>query len=405
MATAVEGTDTTGIADDWEDVVADNDNYSVISLPLSEDDTATDSSQDQQVTTSSESPIKGPSQILSEQPTPKNTPPSETVEEPPAHIENAVERCGMDLKDVAYETEECLDLTPIPITSRASLKTIASKMGNLAVNDSLTRLSRDDHRFKTLRLQLARVAHMMLVYSNLYEKGMKPPSLPNGLMQLPGKICFEILKLQGAQANTTGPLSEKRLHATLDLKALGLMAIMEKDYKEYKSLYKTKRASDGKKHETDGKPQRGVVRMTVKIELTCLSTELRRLRDHIVHCLGQIHTCAHHGDFSMDHQLKVDALVSGFRGVKSALERVLSGPIDPQKHRLALDAAQNLRPDVRELADDLYRQHGRICRRRAQNRFDCHIKKSTIDELHRTAEALVSQMDRQASILAKATLQ
>ncbi|KAI1360780.1 hypothetical protein F5Y08DRAFT_316666 [Xylaria arbuscula] len=377
MVTAVEGTDTTGIADDWEDVVADNDNYSVISLPLSEDDTATDSSQDQQVTTSSESPIKGPSQILSEQPTPKNTPPSETVEEPPAHIENAVERCGMDLKDVAYETEECLDLTPIPITNRASLKTIASKMGNLAVNDSLTRLSRDDHRFKTLRLQLARVAHMMLVYSNLYEKGMKPPSLPNGLMQLPGKICFEILKLQGAQANTTGPLSEKRLHATLDLKALGLMAIMEKDYKEYKSLYKTKRASD----------------------------ELRRLRDHIVHCLGQIHTCAHHGDFSMDHQLKVDALVSGFRGVKSALERVLSGPIDPQKHRLALDAAQNLRPDVRELADDLYRQHGRICRRRAQNRFDCHIKKSTIDELHRTAEALVSQMDRQASILAKATLQ
>lgn len=232
MATAVESTTTVGIADDWEHIVADNDNYSVISLPISEDDAATDSSQGPQVTTSSESPLADQSKPLSEPPTINDPQPSEIGTEP--HVDRAVERCGMDLKDVVHEPETPPTLSKMPIAIKTELERIATTISKLCNFTSHQYTSNNpDVRFVVLHNRMTRLAHIGNAYVRLYKGDMPPPVLPRGLVTLLNRLHPEMLEVETAQIwrLTSGPLLEKNLHTRLDdciSQLCGLMSVVER---------------------------------------------------------------------------------------------------------------------------------------------------------------------------------
>ncbi|KAK5630582.1 hypothetical protein RRF57_006297 [Xylaria bambusicola] len=411
MATAA-ATTAAGISDDWEHV-ADDDNYSVISLPMSED-LALDSSQHRLVATLSDSPLTSSSQLQSEYPTQSDLHPCDAVAEPHP-TDDAVEKCGMDLKDVIDESDSPPALSRKSITDRRGLMLILDNITSLStLLGRICARSKDDASFFTIiRTNLHRLEHIVRVYASRYRAGMKPVEFPHRLLDWLEKIDSKALQFLAALREHEGsgqPIGKKYLIEVHDLAfefAGSLMPAVQSDYEAFKIQLKQIPKDKNEKHKTTGKNHDGIPRTAATNHLIHLFRELQHLRDQIVACLGEIHTGDCHGIFSPFQRVDIKGLTCSYKLAKEVLERMLSAPIDSSRedgstysefHRLNLDTVRSIKLQLEEITDDLFRERSSIsqCLRYRNDPDDMldsgqqFIKDYTMDALRETERLLLS---------------
>ncbi|KAI0513031.1 hypothetical protein F5B22DRAFT_613158 [Xylaria bambusicola] len=367
MAT-VAATIAADISDDWEHV-ADDDNYSVISLPTSED-LAINSSQHRQVPVVSDSPLTIPSQPQSEHPTQSDPHPCDAITEPHP-TDDAVERCGMDLKDVIDESDSPPVLSRRLITDKIELMVILSKIGSLStiIGPMCTRHGNACSLFATIFADLARLDHIVRIYIKHCRAGMKPVVFPYRLFDWIDKINHQALKYAASlskREKSSQPMDSKCFIEVTSLSFefdTSLMPAVESDYKAFK--IHLAQASADPKRTTNGKSRDGIPRIAATNNLTHLFRELQHLRDQIVVCLGEIQSGAFYGIFRPFQRLDINGLTDSYKSAKEVLDRMLETPIDSSRedgptysefHRMNIDAVRSINLQLAEISDDLCRE-------------------------------------------------
>ncbi|KAI1419867.1 hypothetical protein F5Y12DRAFT_187300 [Xylaria sp. FL1777] len=416
---------TTGasISDGWEHV-DDNDDFSVISLPMSEDD-APNPSRDRTVTTVLRSP---PDNGIH----PSHQPPSENLVRSHAHPHDtnqqpdrnkAVEMCGMDMKDVVEP-----DTPQAPareITNQSDFDCILATTFSLV--NLVPKILHTPGYFDTRAKELAKpicehLLHLEIIlrgYSKHRRPGSKPTELPVGLSEWLDNLKSELGKgrksskepATQSQASLGNDYYERL--SSLSSQMDGLMTVIRSDFEDFHTLDMPVVTSENDMFTNcfGQPPHSSHPVIATNNNLAHLRRELYVLRDQIVSCLGEIHCCEQHGISNSGNQRRnMTALSLSYTKTKQSLELILSnhgndwieystagGLTYPQFCRLNPDTIRSVILQLKEVTDDLFLERCRVQSLRYGNDPDSIMqneelifKKSSMDALQSIEELLIS---------------
>ncbi|KAI0422675.1 hypothetical protein F5X98DRAFT_324934 [Xylaria grammica] len=373
MATA-----SASISDDWEHV-EDTDSFSVISLSMS-DDGSTDRPRDRPAIPA----LSTPPDNLDHQPHQSHRPPAQSLvcpreigEEPDES--QAVERCGMDMADVVEP-----DTPPAQpkegINNDTNFDSICSTTSSLiklipamptdpchCAPDIITKT-------KNLGAHLCHLEDILQGYAKHRRPSNRRAELPLGLSEWLGSLKSELLSIQERLDDpTTWSQAAEKLES-FSSQMDGLMSVIQSDYEDFHTLNMPVLASQGP-HATHRGPGRYASRITSGSNgLAHLRRELYTLRDQIVACLGEIHSCLHSDTFNNRDQRKdMKDLTLSYKKTKESLELMLSnhgsdwidyslagGLTYPEFCRLNPDTIRSLILQLKEVTDDLFLERTRV---------------------------------------------
>ncbi|KAI0903268.1 hypothetical protein F4823DRAFT_568861 [Ustulina deusta] len=417
-------TTAAGIPDDWEHV-DDSDNFSVISLPTSEDD-APVPSRDRQVIAvvckPSDNFVHPSPQPRSENLARSDAHPRDANKEPDRN--QAIERCGMDMTDVVEPDTpqaQSREITANENDLDSIFATTVSLMNLMAVILSSPRSH--DIKVKSVLLticaHLDRLRNILRKYAKLRKPENRPADLPVGLSERLGNLKSELLRMEETlndpaaqtQASQANEYYEK--FKSFSSQMDGLMAVIQSDYDDFYKLHFAVLASEDNSHTTSRRRHgRPLIRITPgNNALAHLRRELYTLKDQIVACLGEMQSCEHHEiSDNRDQRRNMTALTLSYQKTKESLDLMLSnhgsdwteysaaGGLTYQEFcRLNPDTIRSIILQLKEVTDDLFLERCRVQSLRYGNDPDgifqnekLIINDSIINTLRATEELLIS---------------
>ncbi|KAI1131816.1 hypothetical protein F5Y10DRAFT_232615 [Nemania abortiva] len=401
MATAGAGAGA-GIPDDWEHV-DNSDNFSVISLPTSEDDLI-DLGQDLpaipelSASDALESPRSHPRQskgLTRNEPHPHDTG-TDLEERRPG------DRCVTKTTGVVAKEGERVnnngDLDAVHELTN-SLAVLVSEILANGFPPGLTTHISDGIKTAcaTLSSHINRLQGILHGYAQHRRLGSRLAELPVGLDAWMESLKVALLRLKdtlNSPGTDNSSLASRayRLRSYLaNLKAFsiqmdGLMAVIQIDYEEFHTLHmpmlsspsspEDSRTSSGRRH-----PRSFGHTASGNRDLVRLRRELYVLKDQIVACLGEIQSCEHHGISNGSDQRKImTTLTLSYRKTKESLELMLSnhggdwidhsiagGLTYPEFCRLNPDTIRSLILQLKEVTDDMFLERSRAQTLRYKN--------------------------------------
>ncbi|KAI0457376.1 hypothetical protein F5B21DRAFT_93123 [Xylaria acuta] len=410
MATAIPG-----MVDDWEYV--DDDTFSVISL-VSEDDSTEPSrgrSAVRSVTGLTDDPTHPSYRPRPESPTPNDSQSSDTKREP--NNAQAVGRCGASVVDVVEPGTKRVHLGG-KATSDNGLHAVCERIGSLArmldgiLSGPLLRDQSDGSprhlraNCESLRSQLDWIQDKCRIYAQHPQAG-----LPIGFSDWMGILESELLKIQG-RLNCPGmqysyaPANDcykkiEHLRTQMD----EMITMKHNDFLKLRPprMLVPRGNSPITNRKAYERTFNCIASGSRKNSLSHLRQELYTLRDQIVACLGEIHSCDHHGIYDPDQREKLATLTLSYKETKESLERMLSnrasdwmyvgGLTSYEFGQLNPDTISSLILQLREVTDVLFLERNKVQLRRRDGRREYErlvIGASSMDTLRTIDETLVS---------------
>ncbi|KAI8629632.1 hypothetical protein F5Y19DRAFT_72473 [Xylariaceae sp. FL1651] len=432
---------TASISDDWQHVEDDNDGFSVVSLPASEDDLLSPRGR----------PISpascGPSDSLvdlSHHP-PSEKPISTDIRRQDSNGEQEtgqdVEKHGMDFTDVVEpgtpkaQLNEILDVDIDPnflcevtvslVQLIAEIMPVISFRGH---HQSLVSVTNMRVKCELLRSHLKCLEAILNGYAKHWKPEGETVQLPidPGLYEWLASLKIELLSIQAAlkSPSTQVPIPTEiswdsqikgycETLASFTNQIEAFMPVIQTDYDEFHTAHLpvvlTSRDVSGTSSRNEGGPPIG--RMPPGSSLFHLRRELYALKDQIASCLEEIDSNRQLGiSNSPDECKSLTALTSSYQGIKSSLDMMLSnhasdwidysiagGLTYPEFCRLNPDTIRSLILQLKEVTDDLFLERSRAQTLRYTNDPDgllqgviVVVKKPIIDTLRTIEEVLVS---------------
>ncbi|KAJ8121297.1 hypothetical protein O1611_g10141 [Lasiodiplodia mahajangana] len=255
-------------------------------------------------------------------------------------------------------------------------------------------------RCLTLRSHLNRLQEILHGYAKHRRLGSRLAELPVGVSEWLENLKAELLALQNnvlrAQeprypyCTSTSPVSQhdpcrghyKNLSGFCS-QMDGLMAVIQIDYEDFHTLHMpTLLVSEGDaRMNYRGHPRSFGPIASGNRQLVHIRRELYSLKDQIVTCLGEIHSCEHHGiSNSSDERKTMTTLTLSYKKTKESLEEMLSnhtgdwmdhsiaGGLTYQEFcRINADTIRSLTFQLKDVTDDMFLERTRAQSLRFKN--------------------------------------
>ncbi|KAI1163163.1 hypothetical protein F5B18DRAFT_327873 [Nemania serpens] len=426
------------ISEDWEHV-DDADNFSVISLPTSEDDSP-DPARARPAIPESSSPSNN--LVL-----PSLRPMSEVLAQ--SRVSRLPERRRGSNVSGKQPAETCVTNTPDAVKSETPRAKSRERISSDSDFDSLAKtafsllkpileiLSVPGFEVQSqslvgefaancekIRLHLGNLQDILHGYAKHQKLSETIDGLPVGVPEWLESLKLELLAIQ-ATLSTPTPQGRGSIAVLVSghfkkLKVFsgqmdGLMAVIHSDYNDFHALQLPVVLASDEGVLSSNRPGHGHPLSHITSgnhNLAHLRRELYTLKDQIAACLGEIHCYEHHGISNIRDQRKTVAnLTYGYKKTKESLELMLSnhggdwidysiagGLTYPEFCRLNPDTIRSLILQLKEVTDDLFAERCRVQSTRCRNhtgagpvssRQELVFSESTMDTLRTIEEVLV----------------
>ncbi|RYC55863.1 hypothetical protein CHU98_g10350 [Xylaria longipes] len=265
---------------------------------------------------------------------------------------------------------------------------------------------------ESLRSQLDWIQDMWRIYAQ-HPKA----KLPTGLSDWMDSLELELRRIQGrfAEPTTQHSIASKisyfdsadECHQKIETLRIRMDAIIRVAHSDFQKLRSPltlapRGSSPIPNRKTCERPPNCIAPLSKKTSVSHLRRELYTLRDHIVACLGEFHSCEHHGLYDPGQRNKITILTISYQKTKESLERMISNQVPDWAGGLMSFEFRQLNPDtirslslqLKEVTDLLFVERNKVQNlRRSDGRREYEklvIDASNMDTLCTIDETLIS---------------